>query len=109
MPMPSRDSEQPRVKTWAPVTLLVGCVCWLLCASAASAANFTWSGGGGAGAKTWSTAANWVGDTAPTSGASIGTLTFPDLTAGVQSENDLSGLSIEQLQLDNTHGVGIGG
>jgi hypothetical protein len=104
-----RKPEARRLLGLAVVFGLLSSVGIVAVAPPASAADYTWSGGGGAGAKTWSTGTNWVGNTAPTSGASIGTLTFPKLAASAQSENDLSGLSIEQLQLDNTHGLGLSG
>ena len=89
----------------AATVVAVG-ACGLLCASA-FAADYTWSGGGGA--DSWSDGANWLGGVAPSSGASIGTLRFPELSSPVHSENDLTGVSVEQLQLDNTHGFGLGG
>src|SRR5216684_1257391 len=105
MPQPKPQRRRSGAGFCTALVVLAACGCWLLIAAGASAANFTWSGGGGTGAKTWSTGTNWVGNTAPTLGASLGTLTFPKLAARVQSENDLSGLSIEQLQLDNTRGL----
>jgi hypothetical protein len=83
---------------------LVGCL-----PTDAAAADYTWSGGGGFGAEAWSDGANWLGGVAPNSGASISTLTFPESSSLVGSENDLSGVSVEQLQLDNTHGLGLRG
>jgi hypothetical protein len=71
--------------------------------ASAAAADFTWSGGGG-GASAWSNPANWLGGSGPSSGASIGTLNFPKLASAVSSTNDLSGVSVEQLQFDNSRG-----
>lgn len=76
---------------------------WLLgSVSAASAADFTWSGLGSD--SEWSTAGNWQGSAAPSSGAGIGTLTFPfdaDPSCGqfqcINSINDLTGVSIDHL------------
>jgi adhesin HecA-like repeat protein len=82
---------------------------WLALAAAASATDYTWSGGGGSGADAWSNGANWLGGVAPAPESSIGTLTFPKLAAGAASKNDLTGLSVEQLQLDNSHGLRISG
>jgi hypothetical protein len=94
----------------AGVLLVVGvCLLWLAGAASASATNLTWSGGGGFGAEAWSNGANWVGGVAPSSGASIGTLSFPELSSLGGSENDLTGVSVEQLQLDNTHGLAFRG
>jgi hypothetical protein len=109
MPGPSVSTHPPRrsaARRSAPIVLAI-CAGSLLLASAASAANFTWSGGGGA--DDWSDGANWLGGVAPSSGASIGTLRFPELSSPVHSDNDLAGVSVEQVQLDNTHGFGLGG
>ncbi len=91
----------------ALVTILLSLICGS--PGIARAANFTWSGGAGPGTKTWSTGSNWVGGTAPTSGASIGTLTFPKLSSISVSENNLSALSVEHLALDNSHGLNVSG
>lgn len=71
--------------------------------------SFTWSGGGGASVITWSTGANWLGGTAPVSGESIDTLAFPRLAGANGSENDLSGLNVESLQLDDSRGIDVTG
>jgi hypothetical protein len=95
---------QPRRQSWvwtsAALVALVVCSCSLLLASTASATNYTWKGGGSSTA--WSNAGNWLGGTAPAASASIGTLTFP-LLSGQDSENDLSGLSVNHLQVDDSH------
>ncbi len=83
---------------------VIGCL-----PASALAADYTWSGGGGSGAEAWSDSANWVGGVAPSSGASIGTLTFPELSSRLSSKNDLTGVSVERVQADNTHGFGLGG
>jgi hypothetical protein len=72
----------------------------------ASATNFAWSGGAAVTPGDWSNAANWSGGTAPSSGASIGTLTFPNPSS---SHNDLSGVSVEHLAVDNGSGFGLSG
>ena len=74
--------------------------------SQAQAADFTWSGGAASMPGDWSNAANWLGGVAPSSGASIGTLTFP---APSSSHNDLSGVSVEHLAVDNGSGFGLSG
>jgi hypothetical protein len=72
--------------------------------------TFTWSGSGGAGATTWSTGANWAGDTAPSAGASVGILKFPELSGqSYLTTNDVSGLTVNQLQVENSNPVGISG
>ncbi len=111
-------SSQParhRPQAWARVALLVllaTCAYTLLLAPVASATDYTWSGEGLPSENTWSNGANWVGGVAPAPSSSIGTMTFPWLTNGDcavesptgacwSSVNDLSGLSINQLQLNN--------
>ncbi|HEY4809932.1 MAG TPA: hypothetical protein VIH71_02635, partial [Solirubrobacteraceae bacterium] len=78
----------------------------VLMPATASAANFAWSGGAAVTPGDWSNAANWSGGTAPSSGASIGTLTFPKPS---NSHNDLTGVSVEHLAVDNSSGFGLSG
>jgi hypothetical protein len=75
--------------------------------SAASAEDFAWSGGGPGAA--WSTAGNWQGGTAPPPSSTIGTLTFPLRPSQTNTDNDLSGLSINYMQVDDSHNDLIGG
>ncbi|HWF75100.1 MAG TPA: Ig-like domain repeat protein [Solirubrobacteraceae bacterium] len=73
--------------------------------SAAALTDFTWSGA--AGASSWSTAANWVGATAP-NGPS-GTLSFPALPGCTgtcyTSANDLTGASANANAISIDDGV----
>jgi hypothetical protein len=78
----------------------------VLMPATASAANFTWSGGAAVTPGDWSNAANWSGGTAPSSGVSIGTVTFPNPSS---SHNDLTGVSAEHLAVDNGSGFGLSG
>jgi hypothetical protein len=83
-----------------------------LAPAAASAASFTWAGGS-EGTADWSDAANWNGEAAPTTSQAIETLTFPRLESGAcistpettdacyLSFNNLAGLSVQSLQLDD--------
>ncbi len=102
---------QSRRPSWAwafaALVALVVCGCSLVLVPIASAADFTWSGGGSSTA--WSNTGNWIGGTAPVATEAIGTLTFPALTAFQNSENDLSGLSVNQLQVDDSHGYALTG
>jgi hypothetical protein len=77
--------------------------------SAASARSFTWSGRSTT-TEDWSETANWEGGVAPT--GAVGTLTFPRLTSFACedeprfhpcyfSEDDVSGLSAESVQIDD--------
>jgi hypothetical protein len=87
---------------------LISATCGLaLATSSAEAASFTWSGA--ALVPNWSKAKNW-GGTAPS--GSVETLTFPLLTSAACSEeppaapcyfsvNDLSGLSVNALSIDD--------
>jgi len=91
----------------------------LASSSATLTPSFVWSGGS-SGTFDWSSTANWRGGTAPITGDSVGTLTFPQLDssecqAGSEvdacylSFNDLPGLDAEAIQLDNGDDYLIGG
>jgi hypothetical protein len=115
--------QQRRGQAWfsrALTALVLGGLCSLLLASAATATNFSWSGEGSASANTWSNAANWTGGVAPAPSSSIGVLAFPVLNRSTclqakpsqtcyASFNDLTGLSVNQLQIEDSHGYSIGG
>jgi hypothetical protein len=73
-----------------------------------AATSFTWSGGGGAN-HAWSAGTNWIGGTAPSSGASLTSVTLPELSSGTISDNDLTGVSTEQLSLNDTRGLMLSG
>lgn len=79
---------------------------------ALAAPDYTWSGEDSAAADGWSNGANWQGGSAPSASSAIGTLSFPTLgrsscfaaapaEACFVSTNDLTGLSVEQLSLDD--------
>jgi hypothetical protein len=89
----------------------------LMLASPAPAANFTWSGAGAPGEDKWSNLSNW-GGSAPS--GSVGTLTFPPLGSPAcaptppaatcyQATNDLAGLSVESISIDDGVGYFIRG
>jgi hypothetical protein len=83
--------------------------------ASASASSFTWSGvspGRTESAAHWSTGENWEGNVPPISLQAIETLTFPHLTnSACEAEpetdtcyltlNDLSGLTVDSIQLDD--------
>lgn len=73
--------------------------------------DFTWSGHAPSGSSDWSLGANWAGGLAP--GGSVGTLTFPNTGCGsgpcATSTNDLSGLAVGALSIDDTSPYAIGG
>jgi hypothetical protein len=90
----------------------------LVTGGSAAAANFTWTGSGalGEGSK-WSNPANWEG-VAPA--GAVGTLTFPTLANPActptppsatcyQGSNDLTGLSVEGISIDDGVGYILGG
>jgi hypothetical protein len=106
---------------WRPALytplIVVGAVLAIL-TPAASATDYTWSGEGLETAAFWSNGANWVGDGAPASSSSVGTLTFPSLTspdcppftmteACYGAANDLTDLSVNELQIDDTLGYAL--
>jgi hypothetical protein len=87
---------------------------------AASATNYTWSGEGIYTAPFWSNGANWQGGVAPTSSSSVGTLTFPSPLTGAScpntttdacygANNDLTDLTANELQVDDTLGYALSG
>jgi hypothetical protein len=91
--------------------------------SLAWGADFTWSGGASVGSPNWSTPSNWEGGVTPS--GSVGTLTFPPLpdppcrlqgemstsstSTCYESNNDLSGLQVNALSLDDGYVYRIGG
>jgi hypothetical protein len=75
--------------------------------ASAQAADFSWSAGGSSTA--WSEAANWQGGVAPTAGASLGVVSFPAAGTPRSSNNDLSGLSLNHLQVEATAGYSLSG
>ncbi len=100
-----------RFSAWtyaALIALVVSGGSSLLSAPTASAADYTWSGGGGSSAA-WSNGANWVGGSAPAASSSIGNLTFPLLSGYAIAANDLSGLSINHLSIDGTNAYALNG
>lgn len=107
--MPTFPCRRSRAWTYAALIAVVVSGCALLFAPTASAADFTWSGGGGAGSNAWSNAANWMGGSAPAASSSIGNLTFPLLSGYSIAANDLSGLSINHLSIDDTNAYALNG
>src|SRR5690242_498667 len=103
-----RSAARPCARLIRLVLLTLGSGLTLICGlapSTADAANFTWS----AASLTpgdWSNPANWMGGVAPGSGAAIGILTFPNPS---NSHNDLTGVSVEHLAVDNGSGFGLSG
>ena len=85
--------------------------------SAATAADFTWSGASPSSSN-WSDASNWADGAVPS--GTVGTLSFPALTsqactailpidACYASNNDRSGLSVDRVQLDDSVSYGLTG
>jgi hypothetical protein len=89
------------------LAILMATVYSLLSAATASATDYTWSGGGSS--TVWSEGANWLGGVAPTPSESIGTLSLPLLSSFQNLENNLSGLSLNQLTVDESHGYDLTG
>ncbi len=85
----------------------------------AFARAFTWTGADSVGNANWSDATNW-GGIAPTDSESVGALTFPALTSAgctassptdtcYTSNNDLTGLSVNGVSIDDGGDYSIGG
>lgn len=100
-------------------TAIVAAVCTLAFApGTARGASFTWSGAASSAERNWSTANNWAGGTAP--GGAVETLTFPALTnpacateppaaSCYFSVNDLTGLGVNSISIDDGVGYFIEG
>lgn len=115
---------------WRWFGMLVLCCLALVAAASgvAAAAPFTWSGQAPQGSADWSTAANWQGGLAPELPGPVA-LSFPRLEAAAcegaspsdscyHASNDLGGLAVESLSLDDGDeyklegeaiGLGVGG
>jgi outer membrane biosynthesis protein TonB len=92
-------------------------------AAPARAASFTWTGaypGTTESAAHWSLGENWEGGTAPSAAQPIETLTFPHLSSSACTSlsetdacygavNDIGGLAVESLRLDDGDGYLLGG
>jgi hypothetical protein len=83
----------------------------LALAPVASATAITWSGDGPGGSG-WSTAKNWEGEATPAVPGPVA-LSFPRIPACMgtcyKSKNDLSGLSVESISIDNSDEYEVSG
>jgi hypothetical protein len=87
----------------------------VLVSAADASTNFTWSGNANAPVPEWSEATNWTPETAPISGEEIEALSFPALAGkglsctfttpnggcGYGSENNVSNLTAESMNIDD--------
>jgi hypothetical protein len=116
--MPSRSSLLAHCRISRPTAAVRGvrvlggllsvvAVCCLASTPVAQATDYTWSGGGPSAV--WSEGANWLGGSAPPPDASIDTLTLPKLGSFSTSSNDLSGLSVNSLVIDDSNGYKLTG
>jgi hypothetical protein len=93
--------------------VLVALSCGPVCASAAQAAGYSWSGEAPASDFNWSAGANWAGGHAPS--GSTARLTFPVLTGCASTKtcytsfNDLTSFRTAALAFDDGAGYVIGG
>ncbi|HEV2998426.1 MAG TPA: hypothetical protein VGX16_04920, partial [Solirubrobacteraceae bacterium] len=96
-----------------PLAFALGLVLALALALAPSAlaSSFTWTGGSTSRFE-WSAESNWLGGVAPTSSSTIETLNFPALSSSActheppeaacyESFNDLKGLTVESMNIDD--------
>jgi hypothetical protein len=83
---------------------------WAFAAAPSVAADFTWSGEAPSMGPSWSTASNWLAGNAPS--GRVGSLTFPLLTSAActavpptaacyRSDNDVTGLSVTGITIDD--------
>ncbi len=99
----------------------IAAVLALAAPAALAGGEFTWTGLA-PGGRDWSLPANWEGEPVLGAPATIGTLNFPGLTSNVctkktfkeplspcYSTNDLSGLSVEEIRIDDSENYLIGG
>jgi len=77
-------------------------------APAARAAEFAWSGGALRASQKWSDPENWVGDVSPAPFSTIASLTFAQAKSA-QTEDDVSGLTIDHLVYESKEPVSISG
>jgi hypothetical protein len=74
--------------------------------------DLTWAGALG-NRNTWSSLENWAGKVAPGNRTAIGTLSFPEADSCsrdcYESENDLDGLTVESLRIDDGQNYKISG
>ncbi len=102
----------------AVLGLVVTGVVLLVTPVALAASTFRWSGGAAEGSRGWANAANWEGDSAPSSSEPVA-LEFPMLTAGCassspadtcyESENNVSGLHLESMRVEDSQTYVIAG
>jgi hypothetical protein len=103
----SRDSPGSRIA----VALVRAIVALALVPAMAGAADYSWSGASTPLSANWSTAANWGAGIAPTTGETIGAVTFPAHTGAAcspspptepcRSVNDLTGLTVGSLNVND--------
>jgi hypothetical protein len=96
-----RASTWMRIARVLPVLAVVGSGAMIVPAADATVPSFTWTGS--LSEPTWSAAKNWAGEAAPSSSESVA-LAFPHLSGCgtcYKSENDVSGLKVESITLDN--------
>jgi hypothetical protein len=90
--------------------LIVAASVLALPSQALAQSDFTWTGGAPPGTPAWSNSGNWAGSTAPN--GAVGRLTFPLLTTPActasppsatcrTSNNDITGLTVNGLSIDN--------
>ena len=111
----ARARGRARMQGWGTVVGLILASALALPASAQALTNFTWSGAtpSGSGASLWSQGTNWEGGSAPSTGGSYGTLSFPSLTGNShctttppteachESDESIGPMSFEKLSIDD--------
>lgn len=96
-----RASMWMRIARVLPILAVVGTGAAIVPAADATVPSFTWTGS--LSQPTWSAAKNWAGEAAPSSAESVA-LEFPHLSGCntcYKSENDIGGLKVESIDVDN--------
>jgi hypothetical protein len=101
------SSRLDRARAWVrmayvlPILTVVGSGVAIVPTADATVPSFTWTGS--LSQPSWSAAKNWTGEAAPSNSEPVA-LQFPHLSGCstcYKSENDLSGLKVESIALDN--------
>jgi hypothetical protein len=112
-------SDRRKIGTSVALCVLVVIGLVLAPSAGATVSSFKWTGAAAEGTRGWSDSANWEADGTPSSSGSVA-LEFPMLTSAgcisssptdtcYESENNVSGLNVELMRVDDSHEYVIAG